>query len=224
MKELLQTSLNGSIFIQIITFILNIFGLNISVSPEHLLLKEALYLETVVQIIQLAFYTWYKFHIKDTSVNVAKYRYYDWIITTPLMLFTTLCFYVYMLERQTGVKESFSTMTDVLEKRWSPISQIVLWNLLMLIMGFLQETRILPIYIATPIGFLGLFGSFYTMYKHFVEPVENKFIFKFMAFLWSLYGGIALLPDIPKNIGFNIIDIFSKNFYGVYLSYFIYRL
>jgi bacteriorhodopsin len=224
MKGLLHASLNGSLFIQIVTLILNFVGLAKEVGIEHFLLKEALYLETAVQIVQLVFYTWYKYHLRSAVTDVAKYRYYDWIITTPLMLFTTLCFYVYMLERQEKSTGPYDTMKDILTKHWNPILQIVGWNALMLLMGYLQELRVLPVAIATPIGFLGLFGSFSTMYKHFVEPVEDKFIFKFMAFLWSLYGGIALLPDIPKNIGFNIIDIFSKNFYGVYLSYFIYQL
>lgn len=224
MRNLLEATLNGSLIVQVITLITNLLGLTKQVGVKHFLLKEALFVETAVQIVQLSFYTWYKYSIKHTMGNVAKYRYYDWIITTPLMLFTTLCFYVYMLERQENSEGPFDTMGTILEKHWGPIMQIVAWNGFMLLMGFLQEIGVLPVVIATPLGFLGLFGSFYTMYKHFVEPVENKFIFNFMAFLWSIYGGIALLPDIPKNIGFNIIDIFSKNFYGVYLSYFIYRL
>ena len=115
-------------------------------------------------------------------------------------------------------------MKSILQENWTPILQIVAFNALMLLMGYLQEIGWLPPAIATPIGFLGLFGSFYTMYVHFVRRVKDKTIFTLMAFLWSLYGGIALLPDVPKNIGFNIIDMFSKNFYGVYLSYYILKL
>ena len=224
MKQLLKSSIDTSLFIQIATFLVNIVGLLKGVAPQHALLKEVLGLETIVQVIQLAFYSWYKNIVVEGTIDVAKYRYYDWIITTPLMLFTTLCFYVYLLERQEQVDGSYATMKDILVRHWDPISKIVSWNALMLLVGYLQEIGTLPPVIATPIGFMVLIGSFRTMYVHFVQKVEDKRIFNFMAFLWSIYGGIALLPSIPKNIGFNIIDVFSKNFYGVYLSYYILKI
>ena len=42
-----------------------------------------------------------------------------------------------------------------------------------------------------------------------------------MFFVWSLYGVAALLGDKLKNISYNILDIFAKNFYGLFLYFFI---
>ena len=38
-----------------------------------------------------------------------------------------------------------------------------------------------------------------------------------MIIIWSLYGVAAMFPTIIKNIFYNILDIISKNFYGLYL-------
>ena len=47
---------------------------------------------------------------------------------------------------------------------------------------------------------------------------------RFMFFFWSLYGVAALFSNHAKNVSYNILDVFAKNFYGVYLSWFIYDL
>ena len=44
-----------------------------------------------------------------------------------------------------------------------------------------------------------------------------------MACIWSLYGVAAMLPSNYKNFSYNILDIFSKNFYGLYIAYRIYE-
>jgi hypothetical protein len=43
-----------------------------------------------------------------------------------------------------------------------------------------------------------------------------------MFFIWALYGVAFLLPSIPKNIGYTILDILAKNFFGIFLAYAIY--
>jgi hypothetical protein len=45
-----------------------------------------------------------------------------------------------------------------------------------------------------------------------------------MSSVWSLYGVAAWFPMTLKNAAYNILDIFAKNFYGVYLSYTIFQL
>jgi len=40
-------------------------------------------------------------------------------------------------------------------------------------------------------------------------------------FFWSLYGIVGLLPYYIKNTIYNILDLFSKNFFGLLLSYLI---
>ena len=44
-------------------------------------------------------------------------------------------------------------------------------------------------------------------------------LFTIFTILWALYGVAALMPYTLKNIGYNILDIFSKNFFGLFLVY-----
>ena len=44
-------------------------------------------------------------------------------------------------------------------------------------------------------------------------------IIYFIFTIWGLYGIAALMPHHTKNNMFNILDIFSKNFFGVYIYY-----
>ena len=40
-----------------------------------------------------------------------------------------------------------------------------------------------------------------------------------MFSVWSLYGVAALLPALQKNIGYNVLDLIAKNFYGIFIFY-----
>jgi bacteriorhodopsin len=40
---------------------------------------------------------------------------------------------------------------------------------------------------------------------------------------WALYGLFALLNYTAKNVSYNILDLFAKNFFGVFLSLVIWR-
>jgi hypothetical protein len=42
-----------------------------------------------------------------------------------------------------------------------------------------------------------------------------------MFVVWSLYGIAALLPTLQKNISYNGLDIIAKNFYGLFIFYYI---
>ena len=56
------------------------------------------------------------------------------------------------------------------------------------------------------------------MYKNYVGKADiNKKIFMLMIIIWSMYGFAAMFSTIIKNISYNILDIISKNFYGLYL-------
>jgi bacteriorhodopsin len=38
-----------------------------------------------------------------------------------------------------------------------------------------------------------------------------------MFVVWSLYGVAAVFDFTTKNISYNILDLFAKNFYGLFL-------
>jgi bacteriorhodopsin len=71
------------------------------------------------------------------------------------------------------------------------------------------------------------------IYNNFVkdEVIENttrerkkeiKGLFWYFFSVWSIYGIAALFPYKEKNISYNILDLFSKNFFGLFLSYKVY--
>jgi hypothetical protein len=215
MKQIVETTLQASLGIQWSTLFVNLFALTRDIPDFHAVLKDVLKIETIVQIIELIFYTWYAFQIHRIA-DVTRYRYYDWLITTPLMLFTTMVYFEY---RSSTEK---TTLKEFWEKHWKEVLLVGFCNLWMLGFGFLQEIGKIGLVASTTFGFAGLFGSFYIIYEGFASksPV-NLPLFWFMASVWSLYGVAAWFPIAMKNAAYNILDIFAKNFYGAYLSYFI---
>ena len=94
----------------------------------------------------------------------------------------------------------------------------------MLGFGYLQEIGLLSIVWSSIFGYLSLIGSFSLLYWNTVSKTpQQQGLFWFMFSAWSLYGVAAMFPSKEKNIGYNILDVFAKNFYGVYLSYLIYN-
>lgn len=218
MKEAVVKSLELSLGIQWTTLFINSFSLFQSLPAKDFVLKEILGLETLVQAIELVFYSWYRNHIQDKIIDVTQFRYYDWFLTTPMMLFSTMGFYEYLKTDKVIRLGSF------FQENSTSIVFILFMNFLMLLFGYLQEIGILSLVSSTLFGFGALFTSFYTMYKEFVVDAPKQFIFFFVFFVWSLYGIAAMFDNHLKNTSYNILDIFAKNFYGIYLSYFIYTL
>lgn len=219
MKEIVELTLNGSLGIQWVTLFMNLYALSLQIPAVDQILKSVLSLETLVQMIQLTFYTWYAFQIHRIA-DVTRYRYLDWILTTPLMLFTTMVYYEYRNEKD----EPF-TLEDFWNKYWKEVLAVGGFNLIMLAFGYAQELGWIGLGTSTLFGFGGLFGSFYIMYEGFASKTSTNLpLFWFMFAVWSLYGVAAWFPTILKNASYNVLDIFSKNFYGVFLSYLIYTL
>lgn len=222
MTGLVRFSIDASLFIQILTLLLNLFAFSVPLDKWDFALKEILGLETFVQIIELVFYGWYRGQLVNRQYDITQYRYYDWFITTPTMLFSTASYYGYLNSRESPEKEPFS-VASFFQSNWKWILGMFLCNALMLWFGYLQEIGLLSIGWSSILGYAGLVGSFSILYKQFVSKTpQQQGLFWFMASAWSLYGVAAMLPSREKNISYNILDIFAKNFYGVYLSYLIY--
>ncbi len=222
MTGLVKASIDASLFIQIVTLLLNVFAFFIPVDKWDFALKEILGLETAVQIIELFFYSWYREKLVGNGFDVTQYRYYDWFVTTPTMLFSTASYYGYLDSREEGgKKEPFSVGTFWKENsNW--ILLMFLCNALMLWFGYLQEIGVLSIVWSSLLGYVSLLGSFGILYKQFVSKTpQQQGLFYFMFSVWSLYGIAAMLQSKEKNIMYNVLDIFAKNFYGLFLGYLI---
>jgi hypothetical protein len=218
MRDLLQQSLTASLFAQWSTLGTNVFGLVQSLSPKDLVLRSVLMIETFVQVVELAFYTWYSYHFRSVA-EATFYRYHDWVITTPLMLFSTMVYYEYVNKPDEEV-----TIKSFLQEHWKTVLVVFAFNFMMLAFGYFYELGLLGLFSSQLFGFVGLIGSFTVIWTKFAsKSPDNKWLFGFMSFVWFLYGIAAMFSSVWKNVSYNILDVIAKNFYGLFLSYLIYQ-
>jgi hypothetical protein len=211
-----------SLIIQVLTGIIDYYVLSLSVPSEYLLVNQMLFMEFVVQIVEASFYVWMVYNFSQIK-NITPFRYFDWMITTPTMLITLMLYLVFIRNREKGiVSESFLTE---LKKRWVPVTQVAILDLLMLIAGYMGEIGTLDQITANIAGFLPFFMMFYIIYKNFVtDSVQGQKIFWYFAVIWGIYGVAAFMSYNIKNIMFNILDLFAKNFFGLFLAYTLYKV
>jgi hypothetical protein len=219
MASALESSLYFSLFVQLITIAIGLFGLTFTLHPKDEILRTVVGLETAVSGFQFSFYLWYTYHLKAVA-EATFYRYHDWVITTPLMLFTTMIYYNYNNE-----KEKEETVKTFWEKHRSTILHVVGFNAIMLLFGYLYERNVLDLVSSNTLGFVGLIGSFYVIYDSFVSKnlTSNLPLFIFMSIIWAIYGVAATFTPYWKNVSYNLIDTISKNFYGIFLTYIAYQ-
>jgi hypothetical protein len=94
----------------------------------------------------------------------------------------------------------------------------------MLFFGFIGEIGVLNPYTSTALGFIPFAINFKYIKDTFLPSSEDNFknlVFYWFVFFWSLYGVFALTNYTTKNTGYNILDVFAKNFFGLFLSYII---
>ena len=213
MRQGILWSLYGSLAAQWSTLGLNVFGLTTPLPPKDVILQSVLWIETIVQVIELAFYSWYAYHF-NTVAEATFYRYHDWAVTTPLMLFSTMVYYEYKNKPEEEV-----TIESFLREHWKEVLIVFGFNLLMLAFGYAHERGALDLLTSQVLGFAGFAGSFYVMWDRFASrSPENFWLYTFMITVWGLYGVAAMFNSVWKNIGYNILDVIAKNFYGVFLS------
>ena len=219
--KLFNQTLYFSIGVQIITGLIEFFTLFIKVKPNIFFLKQLLVVEFIVQIIELIFYLWLFNNLHNVS-NITSKRYADWVITTPTMLFTLVMYLIY--NKEDGKDEL--NLYQSFKKNKQNISIIVILNLLMLISGYLGETQYftsLPnkIYILT-FGFVPFVIYFWLIYENYAKYSDFGIkLFYYFFIVWSFYGIVAYFPYYLRNSCYNILDLFAKNFFGIYLSYII---
>ena len=214
-----------SFFSQIITLFLGISAQFLKLAKKHTILKHALALENIVQFVEGFFYLWFiLFYIKNVDkTDIAKYRYYDWFITTPTMILSTIAYFHY--NNTINTKQEGFTLLEFIKTNKENIIEIFSYNFGMLISGYLQEIGLINKILSTSFGFIFFGIMFYKIYQYYArKSYSNLFIFFIMLLIWSIYGIAALFKFNIKNAFYNILDIFSKNFYGLFLTYLVYSL
>ena len=210
-----------SIIVQIITGVIEVGAFFIKVPTAYYLIRELLILELVVQIIEGTFYFWLAYNFTKI-INVTPKRYIDWAITTPTMLITLILYLIYLNKRTIDETNELDFFT-LLKENSAIIIPVVILNWIMLLFGYLGEMKIIPSLIGIILGFIPFLMYYYMIYVNYVtENNSGYLLFWYFFFFWSLYGVVTVLPYYIKNSFYNILDLFAKNFFGLFLSYIIF--
>lgn len=209
-----------SLFVQILTGLFDLYVLTFQHDDYYQLIRELLKIELYVQFIEGAFYVWLVTNFY-TIKNITPVRYYDWFITTPTMLFT-YCIYLLHLKRDGNDKTKYSFL-EIVRDNTPILVPIFILNTLMLMFGYLVEMKYLSLNLGVSLGFLPFFGMFYLIYENYAKFTDIGFsTFWYFSVIWGIYGLAALAPYKIKNIAYNILDLFSKNFFGIFLAVILY--
>ena len=211
-----------SLIVQLVTGIIDFYVLRLPIPPTFTLLRELLTMELIVQVIEFSFYIWMISNF-NTIKNITPFRYYDWMLTTPTMLITFM-FYLKFLSNQEQNIQSDSFLTE-LKNKWEVVLNVIFLNWSMLYAGYLGEQKVFSYVTTTLVGFVPFLFMFYIIYKNFaIQSSQGQKIFWYFSGIWAIYGIAALLPYKIKNSMYNILDLFAKNFFGLFLAYVLYNV
>ena len=217
-KTFVQKTIYFSLLVQLITTIVSLDGIFVELKSEDKVLQDILILEAIVQFIESLFYIWVILALHNLN-KVTPRRYIDWTFSTPIMLVTTVVFMKYKELKEKGYDSTFR-IWDFFKSDKENIKKIILYNGLMLLCGFLGEAGILDKRIGIPVGFIFFYLSFNLIYQEYARKTrEGSNLFKFLLVVWGLYGVAAMTNLDTKNVSYNMLDIVSKNFYGLYIYY-----
>ena len=220
-KANIKNTIYFSFVVQIITSFIASSGLFVDLEVKDEVLKDILKMELLVQFVESSFYMWVILALKDYK-TLTQRRYIDWVITTPTMLISTVIFMRYVEYKEKG--EETKTFFEIIEEEKDKLTQIVFLNWFMLAFGYMGESGRMCKSTSILMGYTFFAMSFSLIYGYAKETETGMHLFYFLMGVWSLYGVSAMLDETKKNICYNLLDIVSKNFYGLYIYYKIYEL
>lgn len=218
--ELLKISVYLSLLIQIFTGLFDYYVIQLNIPNKLIILKQVLIMELIVQIVEGIFYIWLAINIASVA-NITPNRYYDWYLTTPTML-VTLCVYLIYLRNEKENKETEHSLIKIVYDNLNILAPIIFLNFVMLTAGYLTEIKKLSRTPGVLFGFIPFLIYFYLIYDNFAKFSQDGLqLFLFFFSVWFTYGIAALMNYKTKNIMYNILDLFAKNFFGVYLGFIV---
>ena len=216
--ELLKISVYLSLIVQLFTGLFDYYVVQLNIPSKLIILKQVLIMELIVQIIEGIFYIWLALNISSVA-NITPHRYYDWYLTTPTML-VTLCVYLVYLRNNEANIETKDSLIKIIYDNLNTLIPIVVLNFVMLTSGYLTEIKKVSQTNGVLFGFIPFLIYFYLIYEHFAKFSQyGSQIFYYFFIVWFMYGIAALMNYTTKNIMYNILDLFAKNFFGVYLGF-----
>lgn len=170
-------------------------------------IRNILNLETCISVVAAFYYGKFvddlEVDIDYEKINVT--RYVDWSITTPIMLLVLILAFNY--NNKKGPISFFNFLI------------ILFFNYFMLGFGYLGEVGTLDKTTANGIGFLGFFGLYYFIYKKYISGKnnsDNNMLFYSFLILWAFYGVFYTMEPVLRNVGYNVLDLLSKCFVGIF--------
>lgn len=212
----------ASLVLQILTGLFDIHVLFLPTPAYMQILRQVLWLEIIVQLIEGSFYIWLirNFHQID---NITKYRYWDWVFTTPTMLISFAMYLYYLKNREESQPPIRENITTILYDKSDVFLPILILNTLMLLFGYLAEIGRIPFKTAAILGFIPFFIMFYIIYDVFAKYTDfGRQIFWMFSGIWALYGIASVMSYTNKNTIYNILDLFAKNFFGIFIAGLLY--
>ncbi len=173
--------------------------------------RNILNLETCISVVAAYFYGNFIEMIDNSEEQTLDYkkinntRYVDWAITTPIMLLVLCLALLYNIKG--GALNFFSFLF------------ILACNYGMLGMGYLGEIGFFSKLNANIYGFgffTMLYGFIYKELLYKKSNSDNNLLFWAFVILWSLYGVFYLMDTTTQIVGYNILDLFSKCFVGIF--------
>ena len=85
--------------------------------------------------------------------------------------------------------------------------------------GYLGEQGFIEKIPANIIGFIFFAALYYYIYAIYIQNnynFDNMILFLAFVILWSGYGILYFMDDVTKNVGYNILDLLSKCFVGIF--------
>ena len=138
------------------------------------------------------------------------------------MLISLIFYLIFLQYKDNNISDKLHFF-DLFNQEFYTIITILLLNWLMLLFGYLGEISLLPVLLGVSLGFIPFLIYYYIIYKKYaILSKDGLKLFFYFFIVWSLYGIVAILPYKIKNICYNILDLFSKNFFGLFLTYLIF--
>jgi bacteriorhodopsin len=175
-------------------------------------IRNILNLETCISIIAAYFYGEFVKKINENKdkkqidyKKINETRYLDWSITTPIMLLVLVLAFLY---NSKGGRLNFFTFLLILFLNYG-----------MLYFGYLGEQNVMERNKANIIGFIFFFALYFFIYITFLHNnynFDNIILYLTFLILWSIYGVLYFYDEVTKNVGYNVLDLFSKCFVGIF--------
>jgi bacteriorhodopsin len=173
--------------------------------------RKALAIETVVNVIAAWVYT--ELRPALTSGNISRasdLRYVDWFLTTPLLIAS---FAIYLTNSPTANNAEGILRQDLMSP-W--LVGLLVANAAMIICGFKargnpsQQGSVNNLFICAWLAFAFIAAVLVTFYYYVYM------VYIFLA-VWALYG-LAFLEPVPvRETMYNVLDVFSKSAFGIFL-------